>query len=265
MTERDLKAATALLHDWLPEPPAAFVVLGSGLGSFVEGLDERRELRFGDVPGLPSAGVKGHAGRFVAGRMEGRAVLAQVGRFHRYEGHGPGAVGAGVRLAAGVGARFAVLTNAAGALRADYPPGTVALLEDCLDFQGGAHGAAELDPELRRIARESARDLGIRLPSAVYAGVLGPGYETPAEVSMLRWLGAALVGMSTVGEVAAARRVGLPVVAFSVVTNPAAGVGRGRPGGDRLSHEEVLAAGKRAVPGLIRLVRGVVTRLAESR
>lgn len=276
MDESRLAVADALA-DWLGEPPLALVVLGSGLAGLIESLEGRREVTFSEVPGLPAPSVAGHAGRFVAGRLDGRPILAQVGRFHRYEGHGRGLVELPVRLAAGCGARVVILTNAAGSLRPPLHPGSLAVLHDYLEVMpsvpgassdsagsGPVPGAADpavrvrpaFDVSLRALAIHAARELRLLLPSAVYAGVEGPSYETRAEIRMLRDLGADLVGMSTVDEVRAAARLGLPVLAISAVTNFASGVGRDRP-----SHDEVLSRGSRIAPALGRLLRSVVGRL----
>jgi purine-nucleoside phosphorylase len=278
-----LQEAEAVLADWLLGRPDVFLVLGSGLAGLVEGMEGRRELSFDVVPGLPTPGVEGHAGRFVAGRMEGRAVLAQVGRLHRYEGREAARIGLPVRLAAASGAGAVVLTNAAGSLTPRIPPGSLAVLSDYLRVPprgwspargamdaGGAprgRGAPRFAPErpafdrgLRDLALRVALDLRLPLSPAVYAGVTGPSYETPAEVRALRRLGADLVGMSTVDEARAAGDAGLPVLALSAVTNLAAGVAPGR-----LAHRDVLESGARVAPDLTRLIRGVVGRLSDAR
>lgn len=252
------------LNDWLGVRPEALVVLGSGLATLTQEMEDRRELPFHAIPELPAPSVEGHAGRFVVGRLGGRWILAQVGRLHRYEGHDSRTVGLPVRLAAAAGVRTAILTNAAGALRRRYAAGSVAVLGACLTVppsgaprSGGRTPLdASFDPALIEMARRAAAELGIQLPSAVYAGVLGPSYETPAEVRMLRSLSADLVGMSTVDEVAAARGAGLRVLALSVVTNPAAGTGP-----NRLSHADVLDGSERVAPAVGWLIRSVVRGL----
>jgi purine-nucleoside phosphorylase len=272
------------LARWLPDRPAVLLVLGSGLAALAEELEDRAELPFHSVPGLPVPGVEGHEGRFVAGRMEGRRILAQVGRLHRYEGHASSLVGLPVRLAFGTGVRAAILTNAAGSLGPRHAPGSLAVLRDFLRIPPGegvggsaptlagrgrsmapgrippAAVRAAFSPSLTALALRAAEELGIPLASAVYAGVKGPSYETPAEVRMLRTLGADLVGMSTVEEVRTASGVGLPVLGVSAVTNFASGVG-----GGRLSHGDVLERGARAASNLTRLIRGVIRRLPDAR
>lgn len=277
------KAEDALAR-WLPDRPAVLLVLGSGLSALAEELEDRAELPFHSVPGLPVPGVEGHEGRFVAGRMEGRRILAQVGRLHRYEGHASGRIGFPIRLASRAGVRAAVLTNAAGSLKPRHAPGSLAVLRDFLRVPPGEGAGrstptpadrgrsvapgrippgavrAAFSPSLIALALRVAEELGIPLASAVYAGVEGPSYETPSEVRMLRTLGADLVGMSTVEEVRAACSVGLPVLGVSAVTNFAAGVG-----GGRLSHGDVLEGGARTAPVLTRLIRGVIGRLPDAR
>jgi purine-nucleoside phosphorylase len=206
----------------------------------------------------------------VVGRLDGSEVLFQSGRYHLYEGHSPDVVAAPVRAVAELGVTTLVLTNAAGGLRAQLEPGDLVLLEDHINLTGRSPlvGAvrqgeerfpdmsAPYDPELRLRAVEAAAELGIGVTSGVYAGVLGPSYETAAEVRLLAKLGADVVGMSTVTEVIAARARGLRCLGFSVVTNKATGLG-----GGALSHAEVVAVGKSAGERLARLLRAVVPKL----
>jgi purine-nucleoside phosphorylase len=193
---------------------------------------------------------------------------------HAYEGHTTDVVGLPVLAAAGAGARFAILTNSVGALRTRYAPGTLALLADLLDLRGPSGPASRLvprspslephrtvrkvafDPALTALVDSVAVELGISLPRAVYAGVTGPSYETPAEVRMLRGLGADLVAMSVAAEATSAADVGLPVAGVSVVSNLATGLR-----GERLEHDEVVEAGNRAAGPLGRLILGVVERI----
>ena len=247
-------------------------MLGSGLGRLADLLSSSVEIPFRDVPGLPEAGVAGHAGRFVAGRLGSVPVLIQAGRLHGYEGHSGEVVGLPILLAAAAGARFVLLTNSVGALRSDLVPGTLALLSDIVDLRtpGAPLSAvasarslafaplrARFDPELSAVVQGVALDLGIALPRAVYACVTGPSYETRAEVRMLRRLGADLVAMSVAAEVEAAARVGLPVVGVSVVANLATGLQA-----EGLEHGEVLRAGARAAEALGRLIEAVLERVA---
>lgn len=263
-------AAAAYLRSTLPFQPRVAVVLGSGLGAMVEELSDTTSVAFKQVPGFPSAGVAGHAGKFVAGRLAGTEVLFQCGRYHLYEGHSPDVVAGPVRAMAALGVHTIVFTNAAGGVRPTLEPGDIVMLEDHINLQAQSplmgpvrtgeerfpDMSAPYDPELRLLAVEAAAQLSIALLSGVYAGVLGPSYETAAEVRMLGKLGADLVGMSTVPEVVAARARGVRCLAFSVVTNKATGLG-----GGALSHAEVVAVGREAGVRLGRLLKALVPRL----
>ncbi len=262
--------AAELLRHTLGEDHEALLVLGSGLGSLVEQVEGGAELPFDRIPGLPGAGVAGHRGRYVAGRLWGRRVLVQAGRLHHYEGHDPGLVVAPVTIARMLGVRIAIYTNAAGGIDPRLEPGSIMLVRDHLDLQGrrapmpspdsGPRRAFEpsspYDPRLQAVAREVAERTGLLLVSGIYAAVLGPSYETPAEIRALRAAGADAVGMSTVPEVLAARREGLHVLALSLITNRAAGLGV-----DRLSHDEVLEAGRAGSGKVIRVIEGVLERI----
>jgi purine-nucleoside phosphorylase len=265
-----LDHALGVLRERLSEPPEILLVLGSGLGGLVRLVQGAVTVPFGEIPGLPRAGVAGHEGRFVAGRVEGRAVLVQQGRFHLYEDHPDGVVGAPVRLAAGLGATAAIFTNAAGGISRELGPGSILLLDDHLNllwrnplFGPALEGeerfpdmSAPYDPALQALALEVARDRGIPLTRGTYGAVLGPSYETPAEVRALRAAGAHAVGMSTVPEVTVARALGLRVLAFSLITNRAAGLSLAP-----LDHQEVLEIGKVAGGRLLELIQGVMSRL----
>lgn len=248
------------------------IVLGSGLGAIAGRMHAVRRLSYRDIPGFPASAVAGHHGELVAGRLGGCAVLCQSGRFHAYEGHPPEVVALPVRLFADLGIERLVLTNASGGIATRLVAGTLMLITDQINltFQNPLHGAvregeprfpdmsAPFDPDLTELARRSARTLGIRLEEGVYAGVMGPSYETPAEIRMLRSLGADAVGMSTVLEVVAARAAGLRCTAVSVVSNRAAGLGAGK-----LSHQDVIAACELAGHDLERLLVEIVNSTAQ--
>jgi purine-nucleoside phosphorylase len=269
MMSIDTAAGAAYLRSELPFRPRVAVVLGSGLGQMVDELTDVSAVAFREITGFPAASVTGHAGKFVAGRLGGTEVLFQSGRYHLYEGHSPDVVAAPVRVMAELGVQVLVLTNAAGGVRANLEPGDLVLLEDHINLTAksplvGPVQASEerfpdmsapYDPQLRLLAVEAAAELGIGLASGVYAGVLGPSYETAAEVRMLAKLGADVVGMSTVTEVIAARARGMRCLAFSVVTNKATGLA-----GGALSHAEVVAVGKSAGQRLARLLGAIVPR-----
>lgn len=270
MSAIDVRAAATYLRSKFTLRPRVAVVLGSGLGSLVDMLTDATSIAFVHVPGFPSTTVSGHAGRFVIGRLGGTDVLVQAGRYHLYEGYAADVVAAPVRVMAELGVEVVVLTNAAGGVRANLQPGDLALIEDHINLTGRSplvgpvrdgearfpDMSAPYDPELRLLAVEAAAELGIGLTSGVYAGVLGPSYETAAEVRMLARLGADVVGMSTVTEVIAARARGLRCLAISVVTNKATGLG-----GGALSHAEVVAVGKEAGIRLSKLVAAIVPRV----
>jgi purine-nucleoside phosphorylase len=250
--------------------PALALVLGSGLGSLAERIADPVRIPYAEIPGFPEPRVEGHRGELVAGTLAGTPVLAQSGRFHLYEGHDADTAALPVRTFAALGIRTLVLTNAAGGVRRSFGAGTLMLIADHLNLTGhnpllGPLRAGEerfpdlsaaWDPALRELARETARRLGIPLEEGVYAGLLGPSYETPAEVRMLERLGADAVGMSTVVEVIAARALGMRCLGFSLVTNPGAGLSP-----TPLSHTDVMAIAGRAGKQLGELVEGVVREL----
>jgi len=233
----------------LRDAPALGIVLGSGLGGLVRRIEEGRDVAFADVPGFPAASVVGHAGRVVVGRLAGRTVVALAGRFHMYEGHSAALAGFPVRVFHALGARTLFVSNAAGGIRATFSPGDLMVITDHLNlmFRNPLVGAVEAgdtrfpdmsepyDRALASLLHREAASLGFGLREGVYGGLLGPTYETPAEVRMLRILGADAVGMSTVPEVIVARALGMRVAGVSCITNFAAGT-TSQP----LSHAEVL-------------------------
>ena len=250
--------------------PAVAIVLGSGLGQFAERLTDAVRIPYTEIPHFPAPTVIGHSGELVAGALAGRAVLVQSGRFHMYEGHPAALTALPVRVFARLGIGTVVLTNAAGGIRRGFGSGTVMLIADQinLSFRNALFGPAlpgeirfpdmsdPYDPALRTLAREVARRRKIPLAEGVYVGLLGPSYETPAEVRMLERLGADAVGMSTVLEVIAARAAGLRCLGFSAITNPAAGVTL-----SKLDHLEVMEVAYRIAGELAALIEGVVAEL----
>jgi purine-nucleoside phosphorylase len=250
--------------------PRAAVVLGSGLHALADDLTDPIRIAYRDIPGFPQSTVAGHAGELVFGRLGTVPVVVQSGRFHLYEGHAPRTVALPVRTFAALDVDTLIVTNAAGGLRPTFSPPLLMLIADHLNHMWrnpllGPVGQGEdrfldmsepYDAALRRAAREAALAAGIGLEEGVYAGVLGPSYETPAEIRMLARMGVDAVGMSTVPEVIAARAGGMRVVGVSTITNLGAGISAAR-----LRHEEVLAAGTRMSEDLRRLVSGVLGRL----
>jgi len=231
------------------------LVLGSGLGEVVEALTETSEIRADELEHLPRPRVAGHAGKIVLGTLAGLPVLVQSGRVHLYEGRGAFEVTRAMRAYAELGVRAVVLTNASGALVPGWGPGTLVCLVDHLNLQGrsalfaGEGGrVSPYDAELVGDLEEAARVARVELQRGTYAAMLGPSYETPAEIRALRTLGADVVGMSTVAEACAAHAAGLRVAALSCVANPAAGLGL-----EPLRHEDVLGVMRRSA-GKLRLV-----------
>lgn len=249
--------------------PELAIVLGSGLGHLAERVTGAVHISYDRIPGFPLPTVQGHAGELVAGTFAGRAVIMQSGRFHMYEGHSADVNALPVRVFAELGARTLIVTNAAGGVRRTFTPGTLMLIADHINLTGRNALAGDAlpneerfpdmseayDATLRALARQVAAERRIPLEEGVYAGLLGPNYETPAEVRMLAALGADAVGMSTVNEVIAARARGLRCLGISTVTNAAAGISD-----QPLSHKEVMEAAERVKDHLGALVEGVVER-----
>ncbi|MEM7305150.1 MAG: purine-nucleoside phosphorylase [Planctomycetota bacterium] len=240
------------------------LVLGSGLGAFAERLDDARSIAYEELEFLPKSAVPGHAGRLVLGTLGGVRVLVQQGRVHLYEGWSAAEVTRAVRAFAALGCRGLVLTNAAGGVRPEWEPGTLMRITDHLNLSGRSPvGASErangspYDAELGQALRRAAAEAGVPLEAGVYAGNLGPAYETPAEVRMARWMGADAVGMSTVAEACAAAASGLRVAAISCITNHAAGITA-----EPLSHDEVVETGRAVAERFSRLLEHAVPELA---
>lgn len=254
-----------------PLRPLIGVILGSGLGDFADELEERTEIPYEEIPGWPRTTAAGHAGKLVVGKVGSREVAVMAGRPHLYEGYSPAQVVYPVRVLGKLGVRALVATNAAGGINLSYRRGGLVLISDHINLQGcnplvGPNDDA-LGPRFpdmseaysrryRELAREVAAELGIELAEGVYAAVLGPSYETPAEIRYLRTIGADLVGMSTVPEVIAANHMGMKVLAISCVTNMAAGI---LP--RRLTHEEVLETGRMVRDTLVRFLKALLPRL----
>ncbi|MEO0649093.1 MAG: purine-nucleoside phosphorylase [Planctomycetota bacterium] len=246
--------------------PEVGIVLGSGLGAFVDGFDGARELPFEAVDGMPPSQVPGHAGRFVSGRVAGVPVLALAGRVHLYEGREPEELARAVRAVAVLGARTLVLTNAAGSLHSDWPPGTLMRITDHLNLQAAsplrADDRAYGNPWAERAGAAldaAAESIDATLERGVYAALPGPAYETPAEIRMLAGAGASAVGMSTACEALAGHAAGMEVVGISCITNLAAGVG-----GAPLDHQEVIDAGREASTRFAALLRAALPTLASA-
>ena len=250
--------------------PRVAIVLGSGLGGIAEAIERPTRIPYRDVPGFPGATVVGHAGELIAGTLGGVPVIALSGRFHLYEGHDAALAALPVRVLHALGATTLVVSNAAGGVRETLTAGTLMLITDHVNFmfRNPLLGPLEegdvrfpdmsepYDRELRVLAQRVALEQGVALAEGVYVGLLGPSYETRAEVKMLARLGADAVGMSTVPEVIVARALGMRVLGFSCVTNLACGLAAAP-----ITHEEVLETTARVAAQLQRLVRGIVSKV----
>lgn len=268
----DLDAAVAVIRSRTDASPAVGVVLGSGLGGFADAIEDAVEIPYEDIPGWPVATAVGHAGTLVIGSFYGVPVAVMRGRAHLYEGLPPAKVVFGIRVLGLLGVRTLVLTNAVGAIDDSLEPGQLALISDHINLQAQSPLVGPnderigprfpdisdaYDRELRAAAREAAGRLGLDLGEGVYAAWLGPAFETPAEIRMLRTLGADLVGMSVVPEVLAARHMGIRCLAISCVTNLAAGVSL-----EPIDPEHVLEIGAQAAGSLVSLLRELVPTLS---
>lgn len=252
--------------------PKIGLVLGSGLGAFADSLDHAAAVPYAEIPSFPQSTAIGHAGRMVVGNAGEVAVAAMQGRVHQYEGYTPQEVTFPIRVFARMGIRSIILTNAAGGINLGYSQGALVLIRDHINLQGTNPLVGPNDdrfgvrfPDMthaysrtfRKIAQEQGAKINITLYEGVYAAMLGPSYETPAEIEYLRRIGADLVGMSTVAEAVAARHMGLNVLAISCVTNMAAGI-LDQP----LSHAEVMETSERVKSTFEALLRAVLPRIA---
>lgn len=271
-----MRDAARLIESRTSLRPAIGVVLGSGLGAFADSLVHSLRIPYKQLPGMLESTVPGHEGEFVVGTLGANGagitdVAVMSGRFHLYEGYTARQVASGVRLFRELGVKRIVMTNAAGGINSEYASGALVSIFDHINLQGANPLVGPHDPDLgprfpdmteayspwmRTRALETAGELGIRLDEGVYAAVLGPSYETPAEIRYLKAIGADLVGMSTVPEVIAANYFGMEVLAISCVTNLAAGLS-----GERLNHEEVLEIGRRVSGTLVKLLTALLPKL----
>ena len=247
------------------------MVLGSGLGGFSGAISSHCELFCQDIPGWPSSTAAGHSGKVIFGSLGDMDIAVMAGRTHLYEGYSPSEVIFGVRVLGRMGVKSLVVTNAAGGINPSFKRGQLVLVSDHINLQGSNPLAGPNDESMgprfpamleaysadyRRLALDTAEKLGIDISEGVYAAVLGPSYETPAEIRFLRTIGADLVGMSTVPEVIAANHMGMRVLAISCVTNMAAGIGQ-----HGTTHEMVLETSKRASDTLTKLLCALLPSL----
>ncbi len=268
--ERRVEEAAAALRELLNGfEPLVGVILGSGLGGLAGRFEGARTVRATELPHWPPSTVMGHEGRIVAGTLAGVPAVGLSGRVHMYEGHPPGDVILPVRVLTRLGIRALVVSNAAGGVRLDLRPGDLMLIADHINlmFRNPLYGPVPegetrwpdmhgtYDAELREVVRRVAREQRIPLQEGTYAALLGPSYETPAEIRALRGLGADAVGMSTVPEVIAARAAGVRCVGVSCITNLAAGISP-----EPLDHEEVLETSERVADAFQTLILGSIER-----
>lgn len=263
------RAAAEAIRARLACTPSLAIILGSGLGALAEEIGGAASIPFAEIPGFPEATVQGHSGRLVSGVLDGCGVIALAGRFHLYEGHAPALAALPVRVAHALGARALFVSNAAGGIRRSFRPGDLMVIRDHINLMWGTPLAGPVgegetrfpdmsepyDPALRSMLAAAAAEAGVPLVEGVYAGLLGPSYETPAEVRMLERLGADAAGMSTVPEALAARALGMRVVGMSCITNAAAGIAA-----HPLSHAEVIGTTERVGRRFVAVARGFVRR-----
>jgi purine-nucleoside phosphorylase len=266
-----VKQASDAIADRVGEVPRIAVVLGSGLGDFADDVTGSVSVPYAELPHWPASGVVGHEGRLVVGAVKGRTIAALSGRCHVYEGYDMRAVTFAVRALGVLGVTTLILTNAAGGVNTAFSQGALMVIDDHINLMGSnplvGHNDERFGPRfpdmtevysrrLRRLADEAGRDAGVTLPHGVYAGLLGPSYETPSEIRYLRTIGADAVGMSTVPEAIAARHMGLEVLGISCITNMAAGV-LPQP----LDHREVMATARRVRGQFMALLEGIIGRI----
>jgi purine-nucleoside phosphorylase len=268
-----IREAVTFVGKSLRSRPQVAVVLGSGLGGFAESLSDRSAIAYSTIPHFSRASVEGHSGSLIAGTFHHVPVLVMAGRVHAYEGYGAEEIVFPVRVLATLGVKVLVLTNAAGAVNTAYRPGELMIVADHINFTGMnplvGREYAELGqrftdmsegyhPKLVAACEQSARRIGLSMRKGVYVGLLGPSFETPAEIRAFRTLGADAVGMSTVLECIAANQMGMKVLGISCLTNMAAGI---LP--KKLDHKEVMEVGARVKSVLEELLAEVIPTLAK--
>jgi purine-nucleoside phosphorylase len=274
LTLEQIDETAAAVRARISETPQIGLILGSGLGSLAEAVENPVILPYGELPHWPVSTVVGHSGRLVLGQLQGRRVIVMQGRSHYYEGYSMDQITLPVRAMQRLGVEYLFVTNAAGAVNPDFEPGDLMLITDHLNLVGMA-GLSPLrgpnldvfgprfpdmsrayDLELRRLALQVAEENGLRLHQGIYACLAGPSFETPADLRFLRGVGVDAVGMSTVPEVTVAHHGGTRVLGLSGISNKA-----NLDGNTLTTHEEVLEAGNKIVPQLVALIRGVLTQL----
>jgi purine-nucleoside phosphorylase len=266
-----MEEAKAYIRSRIEASPQIGLILGSGLGELADDIQEAVRIPYESIPHFPVSTVEGHAGQLVTGRLENKTVIAMQGRFHYYEGYSMQEVTFPVRVMKALGVDHLIVTNACGGMNPAFKPGDLMIIKDHLNLTGANPliGANEpslgprfpdmsraYTPELIALVKETAQSLGIKTQQGVYAGISGPNYLPPAELTMLRLLGGDAVGMSTVPEVIVASHMAMKVIGISCVTDMAIGEQL-----EPLSHEQVIEVANRTKPRFIRLVREIVARL----
>jgi purine-nucleoside phosphorylase len=271
VTKAIIDEAAEYIASCIETKPEILLILGSGLGVLGDDLERSVILPYRDIPHFPVTTVEGHAGELVIGRMQGRQVALMRGRFHLYEGNEAERATLPVRVMKALGVKLLLVTNAAGGINLGYEPGDLMIISDHINLTGRNPLIGPNDNELgvrfpdmseaysrrlREIAKASASELGFKVREGVYVGLLGPNYETPAEIRMLRTLGADAVGMSTVSEVIVARHAGIEVLGISCISNMAAGI-LDQP----LSHDEVMETCEKVNDKFTSLVMAVLSKM----
>ncbi|MCM3784075.1 purine-nucleoside phosphorylase [Neobacillus mesonae] len=268
LTQSMVQEAAAFIQEKTNVKPEIGLILGSGLGILADLIEDAAAIPYGDIPHFPISTVEGHVGELLIGNIQGRPVVMMKGRFHMYEGYGPEVTAFPVRVMKELGVKKMLVTNAAGGVNTEFNAGDLMIISDHLNLTGRNPLVGPNEPafgvrfpdmseaysaRLRKLAKETAEAQGFNIQEGVYAGLLGPNYETPAEIVMLRKLGADAVGMSTVAEVIVARHTGIEVLGISCITNMAAGI-LNQP----LSHDEVMETAEQVKGKFLGLVMALI-------
>ncbi|WP_019639024.1 purine-nucleoside phosphorylase [Paenibacillus fonticola] len=271
LTQGMIQEAADFISSKTSVSPKVGLILGSGLGVLADHIENAVSIAYQEIPYFPLSTVEGHAGELLIGSVHGTSVVLMKGRFHMYEGYGPELTAFPVRVMKALGVEKLLVTNAAGGINTSYNPGDLMLIADHINMTGRNPLTGPNDNELgarfpdmseaysrklREVAKQAAEEKGIPLQEGIYVGLLGPSYETPAEIRMFRTLGADAVGMSTVSEVIVARHAGIEVLGISCISNMAAGI-LDQP----LSHEEVIETTDRVREKFLNLVLGIIPKL----
>lgn len=271
ITQATIQEAAAYIRSKSDITPEIGLILGSGLGILADLIEEGVSIAYNEIPHFPVSTVEGHDGELLVGKIQGRPVIMMKGRFHMYEGYGPEVTAFPVRVMKELGVSSLLVTNAAGGVNTSYKPGNLMVLSDHLNLTGRNPLIGPNDSKLgvrfpdmseaysrrlRQVFKDTAAEQGLEVQEGVYAGLLGPTYETPAEIRMLRTLGADAVGMSTVSETIVARHAGIEVLGISCITNMAAGI-LDQP----LSHDEVMETADMVRDQFLKLVLAIIPQM----